>query len=80
MKMGAKFRETPPCNKHKLTHLYRDAIENLTNKLTRFAKSKSIIFDSWKDRISRDIDKALKCLPNTFKSAHILDTPEVSPW
>ena len=23
MKMGAKFRETPPRNKHKLTHLYR---------------------------------------------------------
>ena len=23
MKMGAKFRGTPPCNKHRLTHLYR---------------------------------------------------------
>ena len=54
--MGAKFIETPPCNKHKLTHLYRDAIEKLTNKVARFAKSKSIIFDSWKDRITRDID------------------------
>ena len=32
MKMGAKFRETPPCNKNKLTYLYRDAIEQLTKK------------------------------------------------
>ena len=30
MTMGAKFRETPPCNKNKLTYLYRDAIEQLT--------------------------------------------------
>ena len=43
MKMRAKFRETPPCNKPKLTHLYRDAIEKLTNKVVRFAKSKNII-------------------------------------
>ena len=77
MKMRAKLRETPPCNKHKLTHLYRDAIEKLTNKIARFAKSKSIIFDSWKDHITRDIDRALKCLPNTFKYSHILDKPEV---
>ena len=48
IKMGAKFRETPPCTKHKFNHLYRDAIEKLTNKVARFAKSKSIIFDSWK--------------------------------
>ena len=32
MKMGAKFRETPPCSKNKLTYLYRDAIEQLTKK------------------------------------------------
>ena len=32
MKMGSKFRETPPCNKNKLTYLYRDAIEQLTKK------------------------------------------------
>ena len=25
-------RETPPCNKNKLTYLYRDAIEQLTKK------------------------------------------------
>ena len=61
MKMGAKFRETPLCNKHKLTHLYRDAIEKLTNKVVSFAKNKSIIVDSWKDSITRDIDKVLKC-------------------
>ena len=30
MTMGAKFRETPPCKKNKLTYLYRDAIEQLT--------------------------------------------------
>ena len=58
-KMGVKFRETPPCNKHKLTHLYWDAIEKLTNKVARFWKSKIIIFGSWKDGITRDIDKAL---------------------
>ena len=63
-----------------MTHLYRDAIEKLTNKVARFAKSKSIIFDSWKDRITRDIDKALKCLPNTFKSSHIVDKPEVCKY
>ena len=80
MKMGVIFRYTPPCDKHKLTHLYRDAIEKLTNKVARFTKSKSIIFDSWKDSITRDIDKALKCLPNTFKSSHILDKPEVCKY
>ena len=73
MKMGAKFREIPPCNKHKLTHLCRDAIEKLTNKVALFVKSKSIIFDSWKDSITRAIDKALTCLLNTLKSSHILD-------
>ena len=72
--------ETPPCNKHKLTYLYRDAIEKLTNKVARFAKSKSIINDSWKDRTTRDIDKALKCLPNTSKFSHILDKPEVCKY
>ena len=81
--MGAKFRETPSYDKQKLTHLYwisvkpRDAIEKLTNKVARFAKSKSIIFDFWKDSITRDIDKALTCLPTTLKSSHILDKPEV---
>ena len=30
--MGAKFRETQPCKKNKLTYLYRDAIEQLTKK------------------------------------------------
>ena len=53
MKMGAKFWETTPFNKYKWTHLYRDAIEKLTNKLARFAKSKSIIFDSWEESITR---------------------------
>ena len=43
------------------THLYRDAIEKLTNKVASLAKNKSIIFDSWKDRITRDIDKASEC-------------------
>ena len=62
MKMGAKFRETPPCNKRKLTHLYRDAIKKLTNKVARFAKSTSIIFYSWQDSMTRDIDKTLMCL------------------
>ena len=80
MKMGAKFRETPPCNEHNLTHLYRDAIVKLTNKAARFAKSKSIIFYSWKDHITRDIAKALTCLPNTFKSSHILNKPEVCKY
>ena len=78
--MVAKFRETPPFNKHKLTHLYRDAIEKLTNKLARSAKSKSIIFYSWEESITQDIDKALKCLPNTFKSSHLLDKPEVCKY
>ena len=32
MKMGAKFRETPPCKKNKLTYLYWDAIKQLTKK------------------------------------------------
>ena len=30
MTMGAKFRETPPCNKRQLICLYRDAIEKVT--------------------------------------------------
>ena len=80
MKIGAKFRETTPCNSHKSTHLYRHAIEKLTNKVARFAKSKSIIFDSWNDSITGDIDKAFKCSPNTFKSSHILDKPEVCKY
>ena len=75
--MGAQFRETPPCNKRKLTHLYRDAIEKLTNKVARFAKSKNITFDSWKDSITQDIVKALKSLPDSFKSSCVLDKPEV---
>ena len=80
MKMGAKFRETPPYNKHKLTHLYQDAIEKLTNKIDCFAKSKSNIFFSWKDSITRNIEKTLKCLPNTLKSSHMLDKPEVCKY
>ena len=80
MKMGAKLRETTPCYKHKLIHLYQDAIEKLANKVAGFAKSKSILFDSWKDSITRDIDKALRCLPNTLKSSHVLDKPEVCKY
>ena len=44
MKMAAKFKETPSCNKRKLIHLHWGASEKLTNKVARFAKSKSIIF------------------------------------
>ena len=32
------------------------------------------------DSITRDIDKALKCLPNKFKSSHILNKPEVCKY
>ena len=57
MKMGAKFREIPTCNNRKFTHLFQDFFEN---KVTHFAISKSIIFDSWKDSITEGIDKALQ--------------------
>ena len=57
--MGAKFRETPPCKKNKLTYLYRDAIEQLTKKVARSTKRKIIIFDSWKHNIIQEIDKVL---------------------
>ena len=78
--MGAKFRETPPCNKRKLTHLYEDAIEKLTTKLARSTKSKSIIFGCWKDCLIQGIHKAFKSLPGTFKSSCILDKPEVRTY
>ena len=64
--MGAKFIETPTCNNHGLTHLYRDAIENLTNQVARFAKSKSIMF--------------LALQSNTLTSSHILDKPDVCKY
>ena len=80
MKMGAKFRETPPCNKRKLTHLYEDANEKLTTKLARSTKSKSIIFGCWKDCLIQGIHKAFKSLPGTFKSSCILDKPEVRTY
>ena len=77
MKIGARFRETPPCNTRKLTHLYQYAIEKLTKKVARSTKSKIIIFDSWKPNITQEIDKVSKSLPITFKSRFIMDKPEV---
>ena len=43
-----------------------------------FALHKKHHFDSWKDSITQDIDKALESLPYTFKSSCILDIAEVS--
>ena len=80
MKMGAKFKETPPYNKRQSTHLYLDAIQKLTNKVARFAKSKSTIFYSWKGGMTQDIDKTLKSLPNTLKFSCILNKLEVCKY
>ena len=77
MKMGAKFRETLPCNKRKLTCLYRDAIEKLTKKVARSTKGEIIIFDSWKHSITQEV---LKSLPITFESSFIMDRPEVRQY
>ena len=71
-KMGAKFRETPPCKKNKLTYLYQKAIEELTRKF--------IIFDSWKHNIIQEIDNVLKSLPITFEPSFIMDRPEVRQY
>ena len=56
MKRKTNFRD----DKHKLIHFYGDAIEKLTDNLARFTKRKSITFNSRKDSITQEIDKALK--------------------
>ena len=78
--MGAKFRETPPCYKGKLTCLYRDAVEQLTNKVARSTKRKIILFYSWKHSIIQEMGKVLKSLPITFESSFIMDQPEVRQY
>ena len=44
IKVGAKFREKPPCPKHKLTHLYKEGVDKLPIELVYHAESKAIIF------------------------------------
>ena len=77
MRKGAKYRETPNCNKYKLTQLYKNAIDKLAVTLSRRVKNKKICFDDWSCKIMKEISIAIKKLPHEFKSCQILKQPDI---
>ena len=49
------------------------AVDIITIKLARNAKSKCAMFYNWKEIVIQDIKKVSKSLPNKFPSSQVLD-------
>ena len=81
MSMGAKFRETPTCNKSKLLRTFQEVVGKLKKKLGRLSQTKSSVFDKWEsvllNKIKAQISKLSK---KSMEPNEILTTPEVANY